>query len=106
MNPIFMELLQNIRNEYKKIMVISSGYRDKSHPIEAKKDKPGEHTYGMGADIICSGSNALALVCIAIEKGIQRIGINQKGAYIDRFIHLGIADRLPGNDFPVAIWSY
>jgi zinc D-Ala-D-Ala carboxypeptidase len=102
MRPEFMQVLQEIRITYNKPMVISSGYRDKSHPIEAKKSTTGSHALGCAADISIEGVNAMQLINIAYNMGIRRIGVNQKGG--GRFIHLDIADKLHG--FPQSIWSY
>jgi len=105
MHPAFMSILQWIRDDYKKPIIISSGYRAPSHPVEAKKDRPGEHTRGMAADILCSGLDALELIKCAQSHNIKRIGLKQKGEYSQRFIHIGIADRFDAT-FPVAIWTY
>lgn len=103
MQPEFMDILQDIRNEFRKPMKVSSGFRDTSHPIEAKKEIPGEHTLGTCADIAVSGADAVVLLKIALRFGITRIGINQKGPVHGRFLHLGIG----GDDLPnPAIWSY
>lgn len=101
-----LELLQSIRDVTGKPIFISSGYRHHTHPVEVIKDKPGEHTYGMAVDIICHGEQALVLLDVALEFGVTRIGIHQKGDITGgRFIHLGIGNQLT-NDFPAAIWTY
>jgi zinc D-Ala-D-Ala carboxypeptidase len=100
MDPDFMAVLQAIRNEFGP-MRVSSGYRHTSHPIEAKKQAPGEHTLGRCADIAVEGKQAFRLIQIALKHGITRIGVQQKGA--GRFIHIGIGG--PGFPSP-AIWSY
>jgi len=41
MRPEFMELLQQIRTIYNKPLIISSGYRHATHPIEAAKTQAG-----------------------------------------------------------------
>lgn len=100
MDPAFMDVLQAIRTEFGP-MRITSGYRHQSHPIEAKKGTPGEHTIGRCADIAVEGKDAFRLIQIAIKHGITRIGVQQKGA--GRFIHLGLGG--PGFPSP-AVWSY
>jgi zinc D-Ala-D-Ala carboxypeptidase len=102
MRPEFLQILQDIRTAYSKPMVISSGYRDKTHPIEARKAQGGTHSMGVAADIAVQGLDAMRLVNIAYTLGIRRIGINQKGG--GRFIHLDIGDKLHG--LPQSIWSY
>ena len=104
MQPAFMGQLQKIRTIYGKPMIISSGYRSVTHSKERIKDHAGEHTLGLAADILISGADALVLIKIALNEGIRRIGISQKGDMRSRFIHLGISDRF--GLFPAAIWSY
>lgn len=102
MDPDFLHVLQQVRTVYNKPMAISSGYRAPDHPIELAKKKAGEHSYGVAADILVRGEDAMELIVIAYGHGIRRIGVNQKGN--SRFIHLGYGDKLLG--FPTAIWSY
>lgn len=99
MNEKFMEILQKIRTEYGKPIIISSGYRDVTHPVEVIKAQPGEHAEGMAADIYIRGTDALKLLELALKHGVKRIGLHQQGS--SRFIHLGISDS-----FPAGIWTY
>ena len=46
MDPSFMEVLEDVRRIYDKPMVLSSAFRDLSHPVEAKKAARGIHTLG------------------------------------------------------------
>lgn len=105
MRPEFMELMQEIRSRYGKPIYISSGYRDPSHPIEAMKDKPGEHTEGMAADIICYTDNALKLLDIVLNLSVTRIGLHQKGRASSRYMHIGLGDKLT-NTYTSSIWTY
>lgn len=93
----FMVVLQAIRNEYGP-MVITSGFRHSTHPIEARKMKPGEHTMGMCVDVRCNnGADRYRLITIALKHGITRIGIAKT------FVHLGLGGPgLPNN----VIWDY
>lgn len=102
MQPEFMARLQQLRNLYGKPMVITSGYRDKTHPIEARKPgSGGAHTTGRACDVAVQGADALRLVQLAISLGFTGIGIQQKGG--GRFIHLD--DVTSGLPRPT-IWSY
>lgn len=95
----FMLLLQQLRTEFGRPLQITSGFRDKSHPIEAKKTHSnGEHTQGNCCDITCVNSNTrFILVSLALKIGFTRIGIAKN------FIHLGIGGKnLPNN----VIWDY
>lgn len=98
MRPEFIRVLQEIRNASNKPMVINSGYRDFTHPEERKKEDPGEHYYGVAADISVSGLDAIELISIAHGHGIKRMGI------ASNFIHLGIGDR--ELNFSEAMWTY
>lgn len=102
MRPEFMDILLEIRKTYAKPMIITSGYRDETHPVEAAKDKAGEHSYGLACDIAIRGMDALDLIVIAYGYGIRRVGVSQKGG--SRFLHLGYGDKQFG--FPEALWSY
>lgn len=101
MQKEFMDVLYQIRRAYGKPMKISSGYRHKTHPVEAKKGwTTGEHTTGMCCDVQVRGADAVRLMQIALNQGVGRIGVQQKGA--GRFLHLGISKRLANP----AMWSY
>lgn len=102
MRPEFMERLQQIRKAYGQPMRITSGYRDPLHPIEARKAKPGEHSYGVACDVAVDGLDAMDLIVIAYGHGIRRIGVKQNGS--GRFIHLGMGDK--DLHFKPTIWSY
>ncbi len=101
----FMSLLQKVRVQYGKPMIISSGYRDISHPVERDKREPGEHTMGLAADILIYGTDAMNLAHDAILMGIMRVGVAQKGDICKRFLHLGIGNQVDPR-FPVSMWSY
>lgn len=103
MRPDFLDILQSIRKAYNRPMIVTSGFRDPSHPEEAKKPQPGEHSLGLAADIEVSGVDAMELFMIAYSLGVRRIGVSGKpGA---RFLHLGWADKYIST-FPPALWSY
>lgn len=95
----FLAVLQAIRVDFGRPMSITSGYRDPSHPVEARKGHSnGEHTRGACADVACTdGRQRFDLVSLALRHGVTRIGIAKT------FIHLGIG----GPGLPVrVIWDY
>ena len=100
MRPEFLELLQAIRTEYGRPMNITSGYRDKTHPLEVEKEQGGAHTLGLACDVAVRGEDALDLLRICLNRGIRRVGVYQKGD--KRWLHIDIADRY---GFPIGIWS-
>lgn len=100
-----VDLLQVMRDEYRKPIFISSGYRCPAHPVEQVKDEPGEHTNGMAVDIVCYTQGALTLLDIALSLGVRRIGLHQKGRASNRYMHIGVGDKLT-NIYPKSIWTY
>lgn len=102
MQAHFLDLLERIRARYGRSMPVSSGYRCPDHPIEAKKETPGAHASGLAVDIRVHGDTALELIEIALEEGINGLGVNQRGDHSQRFIHL---DILEGRGRPT-VWSY
>ena len=105
MDKKFMSLLDMLRGLYGKPIRISSGYRCKDHPIEAKKEKGGAHTTGRAADLLVSGKDAHAILKLAMDLGFKGVGISQKGDHDSRFIHLDTCTTQHGLHRPT-IWSY
>ena len=100
MDSKLLSMLDELREEYGHPVVLTSHYRSPEHPIEAKKDKPGEHSYGAAVDIKCVGGEAtFRLVAAAIKVGFRRIGISRK----NNFVHVGIG--YPGAP-STTIWTY
>lgn len=95
----FLLKLDALRELYGQPIHLSSAYRDPSHPVEAKKAKPGKHAQGRAVDILCFGQDAHRIIVLAISMGFKGIGVSQKGDFNQRFIH--IDDR----ETP-ALWSY
>lgn len=99
MDANFMARLQALRTEYGKPMVVTSGYRDPSHPVEAKKRKPGTHAKGRAVDIACYGAEAFKLVQLAQKHGFAGIGVARN------FIHLDDCTPYDGFSRPF-LWVY
>jgi len=96
----FRRLLNVIRADCGFALPVASGYRCPEHPIEVAKEEPGAHTAGKAVDIAVSGEKALRLIEVALQHGVKRVGVSQKGSH--RFIHLDVDTDLPSP----AIWSY
>ena len=104
MDAAFISKLNDLRVAYGKPMKINSGFRDVTHPIEAKKKNGGgAHTTGKAADISVSREDAFHLLSLALSKGFTGIGIQQKGS--GRFIHLDTLENTGGRPRPT-VWSY
>jgi len=102
MDERFMDKLQALRIEYARPMIITSGYRHVSHPIEREKGRPGPHTYGRAADILVSHADAVLLLKLAMDHGFTGFGVYQSGS--SRWIHLDDMEADVGRPRPT-IWS-
>jgi len=99
MDKEFMDKLLDLRVKFNKPMVINSGYRHWSHPVEARKGhKNGEHTKGRCADIrITNSRDRYHFLRLAFQMGFPRLGFHEG------FIHIGLGgDGLPNDVF----WDY
>ena len=95
MKPEFLEKLDALRHVCAFPFVITSGYRDPSHPIEAAKEIPGTHAQGIAADVrVVSSNKRFRLVKEALALGFTGIGVDPS------FIHLDIRASSP------VIWTY
>jgi len=93
----FIELLDHIREQYGKPMVIKSGYRCKKHNDEVGGVPESAHVVGLAADIGCTfAADRMKLVTLALANGINRIGIAKS------FIHVDISKDLPQQ----VMWTY
>ena len=104
MKHSFMSKLQALRDVYGKPIIVSSGFRDYTHPAEANKPKKnGAHPTGLAADISVDREDAYKLLGLAIKLGFTGIGIKQRGS--GRFIHLDTIESNPLQPRPT-VWSY
>ena len=100
----FLLKLNAIREECGFPFVITSAYRCKNHPIEARKARPGSHYTGKAVDVRCSGAKSLEVIRVALKHGIERIGVQQKSGS-QKFIHLDGCTKEEGFSCPDS-WSY
>lgn len=100
MQPQFLEELQKVRTLMGKPFKINSGFRSVNHSVERRKRNPGEHSYGLAADIGGDRMFLLELISTAYICGFRRIGINLSSGYV----HLGLGDAYA--DFPSTPWDY
>lgn len=95
MDPEFIHKLDDLREACGFPFVITSGYRDPSHPVEARKFKPGTHSSGIAVDIaVNSGAQRRLLVQKALELGFTGIGV------ADTFVHVDTRTTRP------TMWTY
>jgi uncharacterized protein YcbK (DUF882 family) len=104
MSMVFLDRLQEIREEFGKPMRVNSGYRCPVH--DAALGGKGPHQTGRAIDIGISGSDALVLVELARGYGMTGIGVKQSGQpHANRYIHMddlgdGVSGPRPW------LWSY
>lgn len=102
MQDDFLRKLQGLRTEFGRAIVISSGYRDPSHPVEARKARPGAHAAGRAVDIkVVSPATMYELLRLAPRYGFTGIGISFRSS-TPKFLHL---DDVTGPSRP-AVWVY
>lgn len=95
MDPAFLEYLDALRLLCGFPFVITSGYRDPTHPIEQAKPKLGTHAQGIACDIkIDSATKRYTLINNALLSGFRGIGVDKE------FIHLDMRKTTP------VIWTY
>lgn len=98
-----MQKVVELRKMYGRPLMVTSAFRCTAHPIEAKKQKRGAHTYGRAIDLAVQGGDAHDLLKCALEMGFAGIGVAQKGG--GRFIH--VDDLTEDDGFPRPwVWSY
>lgn len=95
MSEEFLEKLDDLRHKCGFPFIITSGYRDPSHSIEARKAKAGTHAQGIASDIrINNGNEAYDIIKNAQSMGFNGIGVAKS------FIHVDIRKGMP------VVWSY
>lgn len=100
-----LQRLQALRDEWAKPIRLSSAYRSAENPRErTKKTGPGYHhgvngNGGQAFDVLIAGEEVVPFIALAIKHGFRGIGVNQKGEWNQRFIHIDTRDKY-------ACWSY
>ncbi len=84
MQPDFLEKIDQLRDVCGFPFIITSGYRDATHPIEAKKAKPGTHAQGIAADIrVTNGAQAYIIQKNAYALGFNGIALGNGFVHVD-----------------------
>lgn len=96
MNPAFLTVLDDIREECKFAFQISSGFRTPGHNAAVDGKPNSEHLRGEAVDIAATSLQKFLIVRIALKHGIRRIGIGAN------FVHLGFSYSLPQD----VLWTY
>ncbi len=105
-----VRFLEVLRVRVGRAIRINSGYRCPEHNrAVSSTGLSGPHTvitnHNITVDIRVSGDAAFDLLHHAINLGFTGIGIKQKGAHAERFIHLDMI--MPAGRHPrPRVWSY
>lgn len=96
--PSFIKLLQQLRDEISRPLIVTSGYRCAAHPVERAK-APGSfsaHMYGIAADVTCPTLDLELLYKAALKiPGFKGIG----AAPWQNYLHLDARSK-------VTRWAY
>ena len=120
-----MTLLEKVRTDYGRPIIITSGLRWPGHPLEAGKETPGYHCTGAAVDMrpglahYSAEMQALLAAVFKVAGEFKRrddvpgigIGINARGEHAQRFIHLDTGNNLGEpmgwhHPYRPALWSY
>ena len=84
MDEAFLHKLDELREKCDFPFRITSGYRDVTHPAEARKEKGGTHTQGIAADIaVSNGVDRMKIVKEALGMGFGGIGVARTFVHVD-----------------------
>lgn len=100
----FLLSMLNVMRGDKIPMVVNSWYRSPSHPLEARKPRPGAHATGLAVDVRCSAERAFRYVshALAYAQATLGVGVRQSGDHGSRFLHFDVVGRYDNNDPPEA----
>lgn len=98
----YMQSLYILRLRCNFPFIITSGYRCTQHPkekIKALEGRPyGDHNKGTATDVACYGLRARKLTSMSL--GVFNVcGVQQKGPFKGRFLHLAVRDKGVGDYF-------
>lgn len=96
MEDDFLFLLDELRDRCGFPFSVTSGYRCRNHPQEARKVNPGTHNKGIAADIkVYDGVQRHKIVTEAVKMGcFNGIGV------ADGFVHVDVRTTVP------VLWTY
>lgn len=97
----FMLWLVTVREEYGYPMIITSGARCEKHNKAEGGADDSAHLDGLAADTKVFGLRAMLLLAVALKHGVHGVGLMQKGAHKNRFMHLDLGELGGGR-----LWTY
>lgn len=107
MNADFMAKVVKLRKLFGAPLRVNSAYRCPAHNTKVSNTGPrGPHTTGRAMDFGVSGREMLALLDCARKLGLfTGFGLNQKGPYEGRFLHLDDLTEPEEKPRP-HVWTY
>ena len=80
----FVHRLDQLRHRCGFPFKVSSGFRDVTHPSEARKSTGGTHTLGIAADIqVFGGAQRLKIVREALALDFTGVGVGKDFVHVD-----------------------
>ena len=105
MDADFIQRLDDLRDQYGKSLIVTSGYRCPEHNAAVSSTgTSGPHGSGKAIDFGVSRGDGHALLKIAMDMNFSGIGIAQKGS--GRLIHLDDLTAEETNNMGPWLWSY
>lgn len=82
--PVFVEALQELRDEINRPLILTSAYRCEKYNQEIGGSERSQHILGLAADIKCENSyQRYEIVSKALELGFSGIGIHKDFIHVD-----------------------
>ena len=103
--PEFMDDVQSIRFELDRSLIVTSMFRDESHPVEIVKPKPGAHPRGKAVDIgVTYGGMIHELIGLGYKYNMTGIGVSTKAG--SKFVHFDQVQPGECHIWRPSFWTY
>lgn len=91
-HPALPSVLQNIRNQFGKPIIINSGYRTPEYNKKVGGATRSQHCYGTAADIVVDGVSP-ASVAAAAEKALKEMDYPGGIGLYKSFVHVDVRSK-------------
>lgn len=89
MNPVLLAKLDELRRRMGRPIIVTSGYRCRTHNANVGGASRSQHLYGNATDIYCPGVSTEELANKAVQLGFDGIGVY----YGQGFVHVDCRDN-------------